>query len=214
MKVFIASFLLLASLANADISILPYRKSFSWKNEWSSSLKEELQKEEYNSNDHSLLSITIDDDDLNELECKGYNKATKEEKSDFWIVFFASLTRAESAFNANAVSGKSRGHKNYGLLQLAKQTAKKECGLGPDSKAVMNAEDNLKCGLKLMQWQLQGAPTLSGRKLRSDLEGQLFGKGIFQWGPLRQNDHRGRKLLVTWFKNHLDQLPFCFSKQQ
>jgi hypothetical protein len=63
-----------------------------------------------------------------------------------------------------------------------------------------------------MTWQLLGAPTSAGKKLRSDLEGQIFGKYIFQWGPLRQNDHRGRKLLVDWFKSHLDQLKFCDQK--
>jgi hypothetical protein len=103
----------------------------------------------------------------------------------------------------------SRGHRSLGLLQLASATAKTQCGIIPPESSVLNAQDNLKCGIKLMSWQLHGAPTSSGKKLRSDLEGQIFGKYMFQWGPLRENDHRGRKLLTNWFKDHLDQLKFC-----
>lgn len=210
MKSFILCFILLvAQSVRAELVIRPYRSNFSWKNEWTHSLKAELSKEEYKNGDNALLNIEIDEEDLDELECDGYNKASLDDKTDFWVTFLSSLTRAESAFNPKAASRKSRGHRSYGLLQLAKQTASKECGLNPKSKAVLDPEDNLKCGLKLIQWQLQGAPTKSGKKLRSDLEGELFGKYIFQWGPLRQNDHRGRKLLVEWFKNHLNQLPFC-----
>lgn len=202
-------FFMLASSVQAEISIRPYRKKYSWKPEWTLFLKSELSKDEFKSGETALLNIDIDEDDLTELECTGYNAASVEEKKDFWVAFFSALTRAESAFNPKAVSGKSRGHRSFGLLQLAKQTAKKECGIDPSGPGVLNPEENLKCGLKLMEWQLQGAPSASGKKLRSDLEGQLFGKYIFQWGPLRQNDHRGRKLLVGWFKDHLDQLPFC-----
>ncbi len=212
MKVKILVLVILFSVrVHAEISIHPYHKNYSWKTEWSDAIREELSKDLYREGNTALLNISIAEEDLNELECSGYNKATLENKTDFWITFFSALTRAESAFNPKAVSGKSRGHRSYGLLQLAKQTAKKECDIDPQSKGILNADDNLKCGIKLIQWQLQGAPTSSGKKLRSDLEGQLFGKGIFQWGPLRQNDHRGRKLLVSWFKNHLDQLSFCRS---
>lgn len=210
MKVFkLCLFFFIAQSLRAEISIRPYRRSHSWKSEWSQALREELQKDEYKNGTGALLNIEVDEEDLDELECDGYNKASTDEKADFWITFFSALTRAESAFNPKAVSGKNRGHRSYGLLQIAKQTAHKECGLDPKNKGVLNPEENLKCGVKLIQWQLQGAPTKSGKKLRSDLEGQLFGKYIFQWGPLRQNDHRGRKLLVDWFKDHLKQLPFC-----
>jgi len=200
---------ILAKGLHAQISIQPYHKNYSWNQEWSEAIKDELSKESYKNTDSALFNIMIDREDLNELQCPGYNNASAEEKTDFWIAFFSGLTRAESGFNPKAVSGKSRGHRSYGLLQLAKQTAKKECDLDPKSKDVLNPEENLRCGIKLIQWQLQGAPTASGKKLRSDLEGQLFGKHIFQWGPLRQNDRRGRKLLVSWFKNHLDQMSFC-----
>jgi hypothetical protein len=199
--------LLWGQVLRAEVQINSYRKHYSWKPEWSNAIKEEILSE--GKKDENILSMEIDEEDLDDLECDGYNKASLEEKTDFWIVFFSALTRAESGFNEKAMSPKTRGHRSFGLLQLAKQTAKSKCGITPPDSNVLNGEDNLKCGVKLMTWQLLGAPTNSGKKLRSDLEGQIFGKYIFQWGPLRQNDHRGRKLLVDWFKDHLDQLKFC-----
>ena len=193
----------------AEVQINSYLKQYSWKPEWSKAILDELNNEEYSIDDKSMLNLTIDEEDLDELECDGYNQASLEDKKNFWIVFFSSLTRAESAFNPKAMSKKSHGHRSFGLLQLAKQTAKTECKIVPPQKSVMTAEDNLRCGVKLMSWQLHGAPNKNGKKLRSDLEGQLFGKYIFQWGPLRKNDPKGRMLLVNWFKDHLSQLSFC-----
>ncbi|MGZ3790577.1 MAG: transglycosylase SLT domain-containing protein [Bacteriovorax sp.] len=204
--------ILLGHSAIAEVQINSYKKSYSWKKEWTSFLEEELKKDEFREGPSALLSIEIDEEDLDELECDGYNSATLSEKSDFWIVFFSALTRAESGFNEKAMSPKSRGHRSLGLLQLAKQTAKTHCGITPPEGSVLKAEDNLRCGLKLMNWQLHGAPLKSGKKLRTDLEGKLFGKYIFQWGPLRENDRRGRALLVNWFKDHLDQMKFCQKK--
>jgi hypothetical protein len=193
----------------ADVLIKPYKKQYSWKSEWSFSLREELKKNEYRETPLAFLNNEIDEEDLKELNCVGYNSASYEDKMDFWIVFFSALTRAESAFNEKVVSPKSRGQRNYGLLQLAKQTAINECKIITPDKNVLNAQDNLKCGIHLMHWQLLGAPDRAGKKKRPDLAGQLFGKRIFQWGPLRQNDRRGRALLINWFKDHLDQLSFC-----
>ncbi|MBY0413139.1 MAG: hypothetical protein K2Q18_03190, partial [Bdellovibrionales bacterium] len=87
-------------------------------------------------------------------------------------------------------------------------TAREQCGLNTLAD-IANPEEHLRCGVKLMEWQLEGAPGKNGKLLRPDLKGQLFGKRILLWGPLRKNDLRGRKLLVNWFKSHLDQLPFC-----
>ncbi len=194
----------------AEVQINSYRKRYSWKPEWSNAIREEILSG--SKKDENILSMEIDEEDLEDLECVGYNKASIEDKTDFWIVFFSALTRAESGFNEKVMSPKSRGHRSFGLLQLAKQTAKSKCDITPSESNVLNGADNLRCGVKLMTWQLLGAPTSAGKKLRSDLEGQIFGKYIFQWGPLRQNDHRGRKLLVDWFKSHLDQLKFCDQK--
>ncbi len=206
------SAMMMNNQVSAEIQIRPYKKNYSWKSEWSSKIIEELKKDEYRDGEKAMLNIAIAEEDLNELECAGYNSATLDEKSEFWVVFFSALTRAESGFNEKARSPSARGHRSFGLLQLAKLTAKNQCSINPPENTVLNPEDNLSCGVKLMSWQLQGAPMASGKKLRSDLEGQIFGKYMFQWGPLRQNDKRGRSLLVNWFKDHLDQLKFCQKK--
>jgi hypothetical protein len=183
---------------HAEVHIKTYKVAHSWKEEWSKVITSEVS-------DSAISNIAIDKEDLSELGCASYNEASPSEKADFWVVFFSALTRAESAFNPKAISAKSRGHRSFGLLQLAKLTAKKRCVVDD----VFSAPDNLRCGVKLMKWQLDGAPVSEDKKLRSDLEGQIFGKYIFQWGPLRQEDFRGRKLLVDWFRDHLDQMPFC-----
>ena len=203
------AFFLLAQNVRADIQIQNYRKKYFWKGEWTTIIIEELKKDEYRVGESAMLNLEIDEADLDVLECNGYNTATLEEKSDFWVVFFSALTRAESGFNEKARSALSKGHRSLGLLQLASKTAKSQCGIIPPENSVLNPEDNLKCGVSLMSWQLHGAPLASGKQLRSDLEGQIFGKHMFQWGPLRQNDPRGKKLLTHWFKDHLDQLKFC-----
>lgn len=189
--------------AQAKVEIIPYRHS-SWDNSWNDSIISELDSD----SELPLMNIHIDNADLRELHCTGYNSVKDPElKKDFWVVFFSSLVRAESAFNTTVKSiAPKGGHGNYGLLQLSKHTAREQCGLSSDE---FLAVDQLRCGVKLMSWQLSGAPSKNGKQLRPDLLGQLFGKHILLWGPLRQNDKRGRRLLVNWFKSHLDQLPFC-----
>lgn len=190
---------------NAKVEIATAKKQ-SWQTEWSDVLYEELNLPEY----QSLLAMPVDEKDLTELKCKGYNRTTDTEaRKDFWVVFLSSLTRAESAFNPKVGSiAPKGGHGNYGLLQFSKRTAREKCQLDTMEK-ILNPKDHLRCGLKLLSWQLHGAPNDNGRFLRPDLKHQLFGKYIFLWGPLRQNDRRGRALLTGWFKKHLDQMPFC-----
>lgn len=156
-----------------------------------------------------MITESLDLDDLKSLGCPGFNTADSDSKKDFWVVFFSALTRSESAFNVNAKSRAPKGgHGNYGLLQLSKATARDQCGL-KDLFEISNPQKHLRCGVRLMAWQLKGAPVSEKKLMRPDLKGQLFGKRILLWGPLRQNDKRGRARLVGWFKNHLKQLPFC-----
>lgn len=203
---FILPFLILlaTNVGRADIRVKPYKKNYSWSNEWTEVLLGELQKDEYRNGDTAILNIPIDQEDLGELHCPGYNRASLKEKQEFWVVFFSALTRAESAFNQ-----KARSRTNYGLLQLNPQTAKTHCSIEAPVSNLYDPQKNLVCGIQLMSWQLKGAPTAAGKKIRPDLEGQIFGKNMFQWGPLRQNDISGRSLLVNWFKDHVDQLEFC-----
>lgn len=199
------SFLFAISTSLCAVEIAPYKKD-SWQSSWTEALNAELGRSEY----ESLLSMTIDEADLFELNCKSYNQLPdKDKRKDFWIVFMSALTRAESAFNPQAGSiAPKGGHGNYGLLQFSKRTAREQCGLDTLEK-IGQPEDHLRCGLKLLSWQLHGAPNQKGKLHRPDLKGQLFGKKIFLWGPLRSKDKKGRALLVGWFKRHHRQLAVC-----
>lgn len=200
-------FILFSICLNAhSVTIKNYRHQ-SWDESWSEIITSELSKEKY----QDMISLSLNTDDLKELNCLGYNKEkiTSEDKKQFWVVFFSSLIRAESAFHLKARSKSARGkYGNYGLLQLAKQTGLDQCQI--EAENIFNADAQLRCGVKLMNWQLAGAPAGSKNILRRpDLVNRLFGKKMLLWGPLSQRDHGGRARLVNWFKNHLDQLPFC-----
>ena len=205
--VFLISLLLIAISrpVSAKVEIQSLKKSSSWDNSWNEFISSAIDQKE----NIILVTDDVDLEDLKLLGCPGFNSADVELKKDFWIVFFSALTRAESAFNLKAHARAPKGgHGNYGLLQLSKATARVQCGIF-DPKDIANPEYHLRCGVKLLAWQLKGAPSGSKKLLRPDLFGQLFGKGILLWGPLRQNDIKGRALLVGWFKKHLEQLPFC-----
>nr|BDT27659.1 lytic transglycosylase domain-containing protein [Bacteriovorax sp. HI3] len=206
MKLSLILLALFSGALHAKVEIDSFKKH-SWNNEWNEAISLELDQKE-NSN---MLSENLDHADLMELGCPGFNKTDDlEAKKDFWIVFFSGLTRAESAFNPLARSKAPKGgHGNYGLVQLSKRTGREQCGLTPEE--IADPAAHLRCAVKLMSWQLKGAPAPSGKLLRRDLKGQLFGKRILLWGPLRQNDKRGRALLTGWFKRHLEQMPFCKS---
>ena len=202
--VFVLLLVLTSVSAYSKVEIDSY-KLYSWDNSWNDFISNELDQK----NNNVLLTEYIDQQDLQLLGCPGFNSADAVAKKDFWAVFFSALTRAESAFNLNARSKAPKGgHGNYGLLQLSKATARKQCGIN-DPKDISNPEIHLRCGVRLLAWQIKGAPITEKKFHRPDLKGQLFGKNILLWGPLRQNDRRGRALLVNWFKKHLDQLPFC-----
>ncbi|MBY0414270.1 MAG: hypothetical protein K2Q18_08895, partial [Bdellovibrionales bacterium] len=102
-----------AKVSKAQITIVPYRHT-SWNNEWNQSIISELTLRE----DSAMMKEDIDLADLKELNCVGYNSVKNPDlKKDFWVVFFSSLTRAESAFNTTVKSiAPKGGHGNYGLL--------------------------------------------------------------------------------------------------
>jgi hypothetical protein len=195
---------LFSNHSSAELAINAFHNN-EWKREWTQAIYSELSREE----NQEMLHRKIFEADLKNLNCPNYNDATEMEKKDFWVVFFSSLARSESGLNELAKSRMSRGHRSYGLLQFAPDTAFRFCQLILLDEQILDGEDNLTCGVKLLNWQMAGAPDKSGRKARADLENKIFGKKMLLWGPLRQNDKSGRKRLYQWFNAHLDQLPFC-----
>jgi len=209
--IFISILIFGISNLKADVEIQGFKKN-SWNHSWNESIRKALLSENYS----ALINEDIDSNDLKELGCPNFNSkgsqssnSNIDEKVDFWIVFFSALVRAESAFNIKATSKTPKGgHGNYGLLQFSKSTARSQCQMNTVDE-LLSPDLQLACGVKLLNWQLSGAPNSKGKLLRPDLKGQLFGKYILLWGPLRQNDKRGRAILVSWFKDHLSQLPIC-----
>ncbi len=145
-----------------------------------------------------LTSVKIAEEDLLELQSLEYNDSTIDKKIDFWQNFILALAYSESSLNPKAISPKVKGMRAYGLLQINPQTAKTHCGVVTHTD-LMDPEINLICGLKLMNWQLKGAPLKNGKLMRADLQGRLFGKNILLWGPLRSGDKLGRQRLYRFF---------------
>lgn len=92
MKLILPLFILLATAsAHAKVEIQTYKKSYSWNNSWNDFIASELDLQ----SELMIMSGKIDNDDLKELGCPGYNNVTDNDlKKDFWVVFFSALTRA------------------------------------------------------------------------------------------------------------------------
>ena len=209
---FAAISLTLASDNNTATSfVLPKitesKRGPSWQESWSQKIFQEIITEK----DHPLITTTIHSDDLKTFSCSNFNELAAEQKAAFWIVFFSALTKAESSFNPKARSKAPKGgHGNYGLLQLSKRTARDFCQLDEtEENGFYSAENNLICGIKLLSYQIQGAPNKKGKLVRAKAKGRIFTSPIFFWGPLRAKDFKGKKRLMTWFNQQKDQLPFC-----
>lgn len=182
------------------------KKGPSWQDSWSKAISLEI----LSTKEHPLLTTEIHPEDVKKFSCSNFNQLTQEQKTAFWIVFFSALTKAESSFNPKARSKAPKGgHGNYGLLQLSKRTARDFCQLNDQVQEYYDPEKNLICGVKLLSYQIQGAPNKNGKLVRAKAKGRIFTSPIFFWGPLRAKDFKGRKRLMTWFEKQKDQLPFC-----
>lgn len=203
MKFFYQTLLLFFILINNLSANTIVIKNPLWKTEWSNALMEEFTK-----NSYAFLENPIVEEDLDTLFCPNYFKLSNDEKSIFWVYFFSGLTKAESSFNEKVRSRAPKGgHGNYGLLQLSKRTARTFCEL--NNEDVYDGVKNLKCGVRLMDYQLKGAPNQKGKITKTRTLNRIFTSPIFFWGPLRKKDYRGKKILTTWMKNHISQIPNC-----
>lgn len=176
-----------------------------WDAEWTQFIFQELTEQ-----NHPLLQINPVKEDLVQLGCPGFESLTKEDKAKFWIYFFSGLAKAESGFNykvrAKAPKG---GHGNYGLLQLSKRTARELCNL--EAKDILIPQKNLGCGLTLMNYQMRGAPNANGKITKKKIVNKIFTSPMFFWGPLRRDDHRGRKIVTNWAKKYNSSITACNS---
>ncbi len=175
-----------------------------WKQEWTTAIKVQLSQ----NSQSALLQSSIYQEDTARLGCPNFNQLSAEEKIHFWVVFFSGLSKAESNFYERAKARAPKGgHGNYGLLQISKQTARNFCSLSPEE--ILIGDKNLECGLKLMEYQVTGAPTKNGKVTREKIVGRIFTSPMFMWGPLRKNDLRGTKKLTSWTNQHLAKIEKC-----
>jgi len=183
------------------------------KNEWLVAIKSELENPSID-----LLNRDVNTEDLKQLNCLGdMTLSPKEERLKFWQLFLASLVRAESRFVAHASSG-NKSSRAYGLLQMQLATARTHCSKLLDHKIekkhLIDPEFNLRCGVHLLNWQVNGAPLYKKngemlKKLRPDFTNKLFAVGILLWGPLRSRDYSGRKRIYQYFEKYKNNISFC-----
>ena len=168
----------------------------SWQKTWSKDLLKYLD-ETY------LPEINLSQGDLNRLGCSGYNQALPEERKTFWLVFMASISSQESAFNP-----KTRYYEDAlnewseGLFQLSISDRKPKGGCSLiNSRTILTPRANIFCALDIMENQVLG----SRRYQRP--RGTLFPLRAYYWSVLTKPKAQLR--VIEFFKRHLDELPFC-----
>ena len=65
-------FIITSNLLHAGVDIQNYKKNYSWNNSWNNSIYSELDLLE----DLIIMNGKIDNEDLKELGCSGYNNIT------------------------------------------------------------------------------------------------------------------------------------------
>jgi hypothetical protein len=82
--------------------------------------------------------------------CPAFADFTEEQTTNFWVYTFAAVSMAESSCNRKALADGPNGQAG-GLLQLHVGSTKLYCGM---SIKTFVANDNLKCGMKILDKQL------------------------------------------------------------
>lgn len=163
--------------------IYPYG-SKPWSDDYSKIIYDGLSSKEY-----SLLLITpLNENDLSDLGCSNFNKMSEEDKKKFWIIFFASMSKAESGFDTTlkySEGGNLKGTISTGLFQISKNSASAHCskrindGKNFETDDLIHPETNIKCSMHIMMNQILGSPIVDSktgkiRQGRPTLEGRLL----------------------------------------
>jgi hypothetical protein len=103
-------------------------------------------------------------DDIQSI-CPGYSGASRDEKSAFWALFFASFARYESGFDPNMRFKEDSSLKNVyseGLLQLSYGDEKNHanCPLSKSEGNILFPRENLRCGVAIMVNQVKSCQCL------------------------------------------------------
>ena len=163
--------------------IYPYG-SKAWTDDYSKIIHDGLSSNEY----APLLNTPLNEYDLDELGCGNFNKMSDEDKKRFWIIFFASMSKAESGFDTTLKyeeGGNLKGTISTGLFQISKNSASNHCskrinnGTRFDTDDLMNPETNIKCSMHIMMNQILGSPLVNSKtgkvyQSRPGLTGRLL----------------------------------------
>ncbi len=210
-------------LVQRKIPIIKNSGKHQWPDQYSKYVTEQYEKP-YMQN---FRDTKINEKDLKQIDCPGYQFATEDEKKKFWILWMSAIAKPESNFNNSECLHESDGTDSCGLLQIDYASANRWCGmyaaeLGKKSftkSDMANPEINLKCGMLIMDAQIHGGSQLTltkssppkttrGKMNYPNLVGSLFADPAFYWSVLA---NKGKKLeVIDWFKVHAKrQLPFC-----
>ncbi|GAB4023691.1 MAG: hypothetical protein Fur0010_26900 [Bdellovibrio sp.] len=193
-----------------------------WKDSWSRLIMKSL--------DHPHLQamtnnyFTINQQDLNDLDCPYFNEASKEEKKQFWVLFLASIAVPESHFKTETSYREANGTVSRGILQIDQTEYRRQCvrggphptalhdiapGADVDRMSMHVPEYNLVCGLYILRNQLLGGWRNDGRLYNPHTKNRLFlqGRTGSYWSVLQTHK---QQIVKNHFKAHaVSQLPFC-----
>lgn len=167
-----------------------------WKSEWSQAIVKYLDE-------RSLIDLSVNSEDLKRLSCSGYSQADRRERKLFWVVFMASISSQESAFNP-----KTRFYERQlrewseGLFQLSVSNRKPKGGCSLiNERTILTPLPNIYCALDIMENQVRGS------RRRQRPSGLLFPRKPYYWSVLTRQPAQGK--VIEFFKRHLKDLPFC-----
>ena len=112
-----------------------------------------------------------------EAWCPAYAAAAPDQRAAFWGGLVSVLAWYESTHNPRAIGG---GGRWFGLVQIAPATARhRGCEVG-SGQALLNAGDNLRCGVRIMAQNV-----VRDRVVSRDLRGVAA-----EWGPFYSRPRR------------------------
>jgi hypothetical protein len=185
----------------------------NWPQDLSRTTMKEIEEKDLNYLLTDKAMDAISERDLKDLECEGLRTATVRERKIFWTMFMASIAVPESHYNSKSVYRERIKRRTYstarGLLQIGNDDVKRHRCVSTTGKKpnMHNDKDNVRCGLKIMRWQLETAKL----SLFDDTKGRSY------WSVLRKRNKYGRtkhKTVQNVFKGHLHEMPFCSSEHK
>ncbi len=121
--------------------------------------------------------------------CPAYASNPEQLRDAFWVGVISALVRHESRYDPRAIGG---GGLYHGLLQILPATARHyECS-ATSGQALLNPEENLACGVRIMSRTI----------LRDGVIAQYDGRwrGIAaDWGPMSNSDKRAE--MAEWTRS-------------